>query len=50
MVFSFQFLMWYITLIDLHILKNFLHSWDKSHLIIVGIPNQRLLQVLNLSG
>ena len=31
----FNLLMWCTTLIDLQILKKFLHPWDKSHLVMM---------------
>ena len=33
--FSFNLLMWCITLIDLQIIKESLHSWDKAHLVMM---------------
>ena len=39
----FSLLKWYITLIDLRILKKSLNPWDKSHLIME--PQQHMIQV-----
>ena len=39
----FSLLIWYITLIDLRILKKSLNPWDKSHLIME--PQQHMIQV-----
>ena len=38
MALFFNSLRWYITPIDLHILKKSLHPWDKSHLVMVYNP------------
>lgn len=36
-VFFFNLLMCYVTLIDLWMLKKALHSWNKSHLIMIYV-------------